>query len=143
MKEDMTGYENLAYAIVARACADYVNALVVLNGGYPPDYEAANLKKLWRAVLNYGEKRFIVFDKKTGKISRQKEKNNKKTCTRIMNLIHRTTLIENARKDKIECERFFRSGAFDIYMPSINGEDLIKALRKKAESGEWVLSVNI
>lgn len=135
---EMEAYGNLAAAIVQQACADYVEALKILNGDFSQDYIEKKQRKLWKAVLRYGERRYIYRDKKTKELTRQREKNNLSACREIARLVWNASIIERAEGDKMSCEAFFRSGAFDIFMPNTDGEDLIKALQRKAEEGATI-----
>lgn len=143
----MDGYQELAYAICRSACDDYVDALILKNRGWLSKPEELNkrkrriLKKLWRTVINYGDRRYIYRSKSDGRIVRQKEEKNILECEKISNLIYDYEEFGGPSKTIHDCEAFFRSNRFAIFMPEIDPEDLIKALREKANKGERTAQV--
>lgn len=142
----MDGYKELAYAICKMACDDYIDALILKNRGWLENPEelsrrkARILKKLWRTVINYGERRYIYRAKSDNRIIRQKEEKNKDACEKIAGLIYDYKEFGGPSKTIYECETFFRSGTFSIFMPNIDPEDLISVLKEKASKGERTAS---
>lgn len=157
----MDPYENLAYAICKSACEEYVDALILVNRGWlrKPSEEVRRKKtihkQLWKAVLAYSKNRWICDMKRKKETKKTKRKTNKKKssapkksksmtlCERISNLLYQYDHHFGAERSVIECEAFFRSNSFSIFMPKIDPEDLIRELRKKAMRGERVERDNI
>lgn len=138
----MDGYQELAYAICRSACDEYIDALILKKRGWlsnPDEVDKRKkriYKKLWRTVIQYGERRYIYRAKSDNRIVRQKEKKNILECDKIRELIYDYVEFGGPSKTIYECESFFRSDRFALFMPDIDPEDLIKALREKAERGE-------
>lgn len=138
----MNPYEELAYAICKTACDDYIDALILKNRGWlttPSEVEAHKkkvMKKLWRTVISYGDRRYVYRKKTDNRIVRQTQDKNIEKCYKIMDLIDEYEHMVGPDKEIYECERFFRSERFSIFMPDIDPEELITALRAKASRGE-------
>ena len=138
----MTPYEELAYAVCKVACDDYIDALILKNRGWllsPEEVEVRRkrvLRKLWKAVLNYGDRRYIYRKQGDGRIVKQDQQTNIKKCNKIFDLLDEYEYFGGPDKTIRECETFFRSNRFALFMPDIDPEDLIVALQAKAAKGE-------
>lgn len=154
----MDPYENLAYAICKSACEEYVDALILVNRGWlrKPSEEIRRkktiFKRLWKTTLAYGKCRWKCDTqrKNSTKTQRKKKKETKNKpsksdimCERISNLLYQYDHHFLAERSVIDCEKFFRSDSFSIFMPKIDPEDLIRELRKKAMRGERIERDNI
>ena len=138
----MDGYQELAYAICKSACDDYIDALILQERGWlfsPKELgrrKEKMIRKIWRAVLRYGDRRYIYHAQTDGRIMLQSQQKNMVACEKIQNLINEYIYFEQPQKTIYECEQFFRSGRFSIFMPDLDPEDLISALKEKAKRGE-------
>ena len=128
-------YQALATEIVKVACADYVDALIVKKQGFMSESVLKN--KIYKAVIAYGERRYLYIDKH-GRMQRRKESQNLKALYRIEELTNLKKNREMAEYDVRELEKFFKSGRFAIFMPNTNANWLITQWKKNALQHERI-----
>ena len=122
-------YYNLASAIVEVACADYVEAKIIALYGYLSLKQYR--KQLYKAVISYGEGRYI---RKCGnKFIRQNEIYNIRKCKNISDMLNLEKRKEDGKYEAKAIERFFLSDYFDILMPNTDGRALLSLLNKRAK----------
>lgn len=127
-------YQMLASKIVEVACADYIDAQIVIRQGYVSEDEFIN--KIFRKVIKYGERRYVYKDYMG--LHRSNARAVNKKLREIKNMLKNDDRQKAAQVECEEIERFFHSPQFAIYMPNTDPDILIRGLKRKAMANERI-----
>lgn len=139
--EPIENYQALAAAIVKVACADYIDARIVMEYGMLSP--SKKRKELYEQVIRYGERRYCyVRQSPVTKKAELKRGSEKKNIRMLMKL--KESFPENrkqtAKQDAKELEEFFRSEWFSVLMPNTDVNWLIRTLRGRAHAQERIMT---
>lgn len=127
-------YQELGTEIVRLVVADYLDALIVKRKGY---LEPSKWRKVvYSRAIMYGKRRYVR--KTNGGLVTTSCSINQCALDMFKDDLYCTAQKVTAEKYINDCEKFFRSKHFAMYMPNTDPNLFIKLLKQKAMQGKRV-----